>query len=646
MKPIISAAIAVLSITILSASPALAATIHVPAFQPTIQAGINYASAGDLVFVEPGTYAENIDFLGKAITVRGAYGAYVTAIDGSQSGSVATFENGETATSVLEGFTLTNGSGTYNCGGGIYCDSSSPTIKSCAISGNAVSDYGGGIHCISSSPTITGCRISGNTADYYGGGVYSDSSSPTITNCTVSGNTAVLGGGVFCDSSSSPTITNCTLTGNSASTAGGGIYSTSTSSPAITNCILWGDYAAANPEIYVSSPKAPTVTYSDVQGGWTGTGNINSDPLFEDPGSWDDAGTPADPSDDFWVEGDYHLTAGSPCIDAGTTVSIATDIDGDARPQGAAYDMGADEFISSHHITFIRHRTINNQYLNIYDAPTTVGGDINPLIASDTWIGNIGANSEITHMSAGDIDGDGTEELVFIRLRTSGNQYLNIYDAPAAVGGDINPLIASDTWIGNIGANSEITHMSGGDIDGDGTDELIFIRHRTNGNQYLNIYDIPTTVGSDINPLLASDTWIGNVGTNNEITHMVAGDSDGDGTDELTFIRHRTNNNQYLNIYAIPTTVGGDINPLLASDTWIGNVGTNNEITHMVAGDSDGDGTDELTFIRHRTNNNQYLNIYAIPTTVGSDINPLIASDTWIGNAGTSSEITHMATIR
>ena len=245
-------------------------------------------------------------------------------------------------------------------------------------------------------------------------------------------------------------------------------------------------------------------------------------------------------------------------------------------------------------------------------------------------------------MASGDIDGDGTDELIFIRHRVNDNQYMNIYDVPTTVDGDINPLLASDTWIANIGTNNEITHMVAGDTDGDGTDELIFIRHRVNDNQYLNIYDIPTTIGGDINPLLASDTWIANIGTNNEITHMAAGDTDGDGTDELVFIRHRVNGNQYLNIYAGPIVVAGEINPLIASDLWIGNIGTSNEITHMAAGDTDGDGTDELVFIRHRTNDNQYLNIYNIPTTVGSDINPLIASDLWIGNIGTSNEITHM----
>ena len=232
-------------------------------------------------------------------------------------------------------------------------------------------------------------------------------------------------------------------------------------------------------------------------------------------------------------------------------------------------------------LAFIRHKLNDNQYLNIYEAPVAVEGEINPLLASDTWIANIGTDNEITHMIGGDIDGDGYDELVFIRQMLIDDQYLNIYDPPAEVGGEINPLIASDTWIGKLGMSNEITHMAAGDIDGDGTDELVFIRHRLNDNQYLNIYDIPTTVGGDINPLIASDLWIGNIGTSNEITHMAAGDTDADGDDEVVFIRHRTDDNQYLNIYDMPTTVGGDINPLRASDLWIGNIGTNNEITHM-----------------------------------------------------------------
>jgi len=171
--------------------------------------------------------------------------------------------------------------------------------------------------------------------------------------------------------------------------------------------------------------------------------------------------------------------------------------------------------------------------------------------------------------------------LAFIRHKLNDNQYLNIYEVPVVVGGDVNPLLASDVWIGNVGSDNEITHMAGGDLDGDGFDELICIREKLTGVQFLNIYDFPAEVDADINPLLASDLWIANLGSNNEITHMGAGDTDWDGTEELVLVRHRLNDNQYLNIYDIPIILGGEINPIRASDLWIGNVGTSNEITHM-----------------------------------------------------------------
>ena len=355
------------------------------------------------------------------------------------------------------------------------------------------------------------------------------------------------------------------------------------------------------------------------------------------PDCWDDDG---DGYDDEACGGDDCDDA-DPAVNPGELETCDNGIDDDC--DGLTDLDDPDCMLTA--LAFIRHRVNDNQYLNIYEAPVEVGGEINPLLASDTWIGNIGTNNEITHMTGGDIDGDGYDELICVRQKLTGVQYLNIYDPPVEVGGEINPLLASDTWIGKLYTNNEITHMTAGDMDGDGTDELIFIRHRLNDNQYLHIYDIPTEVGGEINPLLASDVWIGNIGTRTEIMNMAAGDMDGDGTDELIFVRNRQNNNQYLNVYDIPTVVGGDINPLLASDLWIGNIGTSTEITHMAAGDTDADGTDELVFIRDRQNDNQYLNIYDIPAVVEGEINPLIASDIWIANIGTANEITHMAVI-
>src|SRR5207302_4829465 len=118
---------------------ARAATINVPADQPTIQAAINIASNGDKVLVAPGTYYENINFMGKAITVTTSGGPSVTTINGGAAGSVVTFTSNEGTNSVLSGFTITNGLGggdRNNTAGGITIYSASPTIKGNVITNN------------------------------------------------------------------------------------------------------------------------------------------------------------------------------------------------------------------------------------------------------------------------------------------------------------------------------------------------------------------------------------------------------------------------------------------------------------------------------------------------------------------------------
>ncbi len=396
--------------------PAFGVTINVPTDQPTIQAGIDAAVDSDRVLVAPGSYVENIDFLGKAISVTGA-GADMTVIDGGQSGSVVTFANGETQATLLEGFTIRNGSGTPGTlnshGGGIYCYDTSPYILKCTITENSA-DFGGGVECnISTLPVFDQCTISGNigtiqgggvssfssnTSIWYstisgnssgtdGGGIYADNSyvdihSTTVAgnvagttgggillyaaseysvigNCMFLGNRAVDGGGIVCNASL-PTIMNCTFARNRATGEGGGIRCDSGSTLSVRNCIFWGDSAAVGPEVWIGTTAAPSifvVDYSNVQGGQAAAhvasdctlnwkdGNIDADPLFIDPGDWDDMETPDDPSDDVWRNGNHHLGNGSPCIDAGTeAIMITDDIDEGPRPLLSAYDMGATEY--------------------------------------------------------------------------------------------------------------------------------------------------------------------------------------------------------------------------------------------------------------------------------------------------------------
>ena len=108
-------------------------TIHIPTDQPTIQAGINAAHNGDTVLVAPGTYYENIDFKGKAITVTSSAGPAATIIDGGSTGAAVTFKTGETSSSTISGFTIQHGgsfylSGVINFIGSVYLQGSTPTI--------------------------------------------------------------------------------------------------------------------------------------------------------------------------------------------------------------------------------------------------------------------------------------------------------------------------------------------------------------------------------------------------------------------------------------------------------------------------------------------------------------------------------------
>ena len=98
-----------LPVLFLTTLPVTAATIHVPSDQSTIQAAIDSSVDGDTILVADGTYKENIDFKGKAITIKSANGAATTIIDGSKIDYVVKFVTNESSSSVLDGFTVTNG---------------------------------------------------------------------------------------------------------------------------------------------------------------------------------------------------------------------------------------------------------------------------------------------------------------------------------------------------------------------------------------------------------------------------------------------------------------------------------------------------------------------------------------------------------
>jgi len=136
----------------------------------TIQDAIWGAEAGDRVVVCPGTFDENIDFKGKAITVSSAGGPWVTTIDGGGRASVVSMRNWEPPEAVLEGFTLTGGEGTEFHGGGVFVEWGSPTIRHNVVTGNSAG-IAGGVYVRNGGATVHNNIIARNHASEGGGGV-------------------------------------------------------------------------------------------------------------------------------------------------------------------------------------------------------------------------------------------------------------------------------------------------------------------------------------------------------------------------------------------------------------------------------------------------------------------------------------------
>jgi len=299
---------------------ASAEIINVPDDYPTIQEAIEAAGEGDEVVVAEGEYFENINYNGKAITIRSADPedpevVANTIINGGATGSVVTCESGEGPDTVLSGFVITNGNSTR--GGGMYNWQSSPTVSHCTFIGNSAEYDGGGMcNCAidphEASPTVTDCIFIENWAGHHGGGMcnwvevpgengfiaagsraddcvdgvrvrvshpivtgctfrqnvagsgggmFSWWNNPTVTDCSFEGNTATYEGGgmgISCDWwGGVTTVTNCTFSGNTGSE--GGAMSNDLSSPTVTNCTFTGNFATHGGGMF-NSGGDPTVT--------------------------------------------------------------------------------------------------------------------------------------------------------------------------------------------------------------------------------------------------------------------------------------------------------------------------------------------------------------------------------------------------
>ena len=248
-------------------------------------------------------------------------------------------------------------------GGGLfsynYFGEPQQRLDNCTFIENS-SQNGGGIENISSDMILNNCIFSGNTSGKNGGGINhrsgQDDFGLTYIKCGIDMN-------------------NCTLYGNRAGNSGGAIFHKGKGNASIKNTILYENTAINGNQITLSGIgtlkpyySSASFQYSNIQGGNSGifkefeeneiewlSGNIDTEPLFVEPGYWDPNGTPEDVNDDIWIDGDYHLKsqagrwepdsqtwvqdiATSPCIDTGDPNSP---IGLEPFPNGGYINMGA-----------------------------------------------------------------------------------------------------------------------------------------------------------------------------------------------------------------------------------------------------------------------------------------------------------------
>ncbi len=216
---------------------------------PTIQAGLDSASAGDTVLVACGVYREYDIRMKSGVCLRSATGDPSCAtIDDADQGRVFSCELvDEEAT--IEGFAITGGhargSPPNHHGGGIYCKQASPSIQSCLIQGNIADWAGGGMACFDgSAPRLTDCVFTGNSG-YRAGAVFIYSSDPVFTDCLLSGNSAATwGGAVLTGEESGGSFVRCTISDNTAYEGGGVYYQDAGTS--FAGCDISGNTATHN----------------------------------------------------------------------------------------------------------------------------------------------------------------------------------------------------------------------------------------------------------------------------------------------------------------------------------------------------------------------------------------------------------------
>lgn len=228
-----------------------------------IQEGLDAASPGDTVLVLPGIYAgdlnHDLDCAGKAITVAAWPGRDPVIIECGHRARGFVFQSGETGGTVVSGFHIINGDGGY--GGGIVCESASPTIQDCVIEASRAHGGGGMNVTGASTPQIVDCVFLENEASSGGGGLRSSGalSAPSVKGCRFEGNEADYGGGIISRDGATPVVENSVFEGNTARYSGGMRFEEGVAT--VINCLFRGNDAVSGGAMGSGDYSTPTLRY-------------------------------------------------------------------------------------------------------------------------------------------------------------------------------------------------------------------------------------------------------------------------------------------------------------------------------------------------------------------------------------------------
>ena len=275
-------------------------------------AGAIFNDGGTLTIVDS-TVANNSAGFGGALYNSGSAAA-ITITDSTLSNNSATQNGGfmmnDSGSATIIRSTVSGNSSSGTAGNGaIYNFEANLDIVDSTFTGNTSTTSVGAVQNFAGTTNIANSEFAGNSAANTSGAVLNNAGGVmTITNSMFTGNRAGNAAGALTNNvSSTLRITNGTFAGNSATT-GGGIFISGATTTTITNSVVWGNSG--------NTLTGATITYSVIEGGFAGTGNLNVDPLFVSPLAFTSAPT---------IAGNYRLQDSSPAVDAGSNAAVPVD---------------------------------------------------------------------------------------------------------------------------------------------------------------------------------------------------------------------------------------------------------------------------------------------------------------------------------